>query len=196
LRRLLQGVWRERAGATLVEFALIAPALLLLLIGMFEMGYNYYMQSQLQGAVQKAARDSALHAGNASTAEIDAAVAETVRVIVPAAKLSFSRKAYSSFSDVNRPEDFTDVNADGRCNDGEPFEDANGNGSWDENRGIEGGGGARDAVLYVVTVSYPRAFGAARLVGLSQDFATQTTTVLRNQPWDAQNLPSGIGNCI
>ena len=42
---------------------------------------------------------------------------------------------------------------------GEPFEDANANGTWDEDRGSDGQGGARDAVLYVVSVSYRRAFG-------------------------------------
>ena len=186
----------DRSGATLVEFALIAPALLMVLMGIFELGYNYYMQSQLQGAVQSAARNATTRAGGAASATVDAKVAAAVRTIVPGAELGFSRRAYSSFSDVHRPEDYTDIDADGTCNAGEPFEDANGNGSWDDDRGIDGGGGARDAVLYVVTVSYPRAFGAAKLVGLSEDFTTSATTVLRNQPWDAQESHALVGNCV
>jgi Flp pilus assembly pilin Flp len=186
---------RDIRGATLVEFALLAPVLLLLLLGMFDIGYNYYMQSQLHGAVQKAARDSTTQRANAGTATIDETVTEAVRDIVPGATLSFSRRAYATFSDTNRAEDFTDLDDDGACNDGEPFEDANGSGSWDSDRGIDGGGGARDAVLYVVTVSYPRAFGVAGLAGIAENVTTRTSTVLRNQPWDAQAAHAQVGNC-
>lgn len=191
----LQSLGRDERGAAIVEFALIAPALLVLLLGMFELGYNYYMQSQFQGAIQKAARDATVQSANGNTDTVDQKVAAAVRMIVPQAELQFSRRAYSSFSDVNRPEDFTDINKDNACNDGEPFEDANGNGSWDADRGVDGGGGARDAVLYVVSVSYPRAFGAAKLVGFSPTFTTEATTVLRNQPWDAQESVAVVGNC-
>lgn len=186
---------RDARGATLMEFALLAPVLLLLLLGMFDMGYNYYMQSQLQGAVQKAARDSTTQRANAGTATIDEQITAAVRDIVPGAALTFSRRAYATFSDVDRAEDFTDLDEDGTCNDGEPFEDANGNGAWDIDRGIDGGGGARDAVLYVVTVSYPRAFGVAGLAGLPDTVTSESTTVLRNQPWDAQAARSQVGNC-
>jgi hypothetical protein len=170
--------------------------LLVLLLGLFEMGYNYYTAAQLQGAVQKAARDSSTERANAGTEAIDDAVAAAVRRIVPNAGLEFSRRAYSTFSDVHRPEDFTDLDENGICNDGEPFEDANGNGIYDTDRGIAGGGGARDAVLYVVRVSYRRAFNVSGLIGLSDRVETQTTTVLRNQPWDAQRVRAGVGHCV
>jgi len=189
-------LWRDTRGAALIEFALISPALLMLLLGMFEMGYNFYMQAQFQGAIQKAARDSTVQTAGGNTAAIDAKVTAAVHDIVPDAQLEFSRRAYSSFSDVHRPEDFSDIDKNGSCNNGEPFEDANGNGVWDEDRGIAGGGGARDAVLYIVKVKYKRAFGAAQMVGLSEYFTTEATTVLRNQPWDAQKVIAEVGNCI
>lgn len=187
---------RDDRGTSLVEFALIAPVLLLLLLGMFEMGYNFYMQSQLQGAVQRAARDSTVHASSGKTNAVDARVSAAVRDIVPNATLAFTRRSYASFRDVRRVEDFTDVDKNGSCNGGEPFEDANGNSLWDQDRGTAGGGGARDAVLYIVRVSYPRAFGAAQIVGLPATFTTEATTVLRNQPWDAQEIVANVGNCL
>lgn len=187
---------RDDRGTSLVEFALIAPVLLMLLLGMFEMGYNFYMQSQLQGAVQRAARDATVQAATGRTDTVDARVSAAVRDIVPNATLAFTRRSYSSFRDVRRAEDFTDIDNNGACNDGEPFEDANGNGIWDQDRGIAGGGGARDAVLYIVKVSYPRAFGAAQIVGLPATFTTEATTVLRNQPWDAQEVVADVGNCL
>ncbi len=110
--------------------------------------------------------------------------------------MTFSRKAYSNFSDVKAPEDFTDLNGDGRCNAGEPFEDVNGNRAWDADRGKAGGGGARDAVLYTVRVSYPRAFPIYRFIGMSDTQVVESSTVLRNQPYDKQAaVTPTIGNC-
>lgn len=191
----VRDLWRDRQGAALVEFALVAPILLLMLLGMFDMGYNYYVQSQLQGAIQKAARDSGIEGAHARMAGIDDRVAEAVRALVPDAEVEFSRKSYASFTDVARPEDFSDIDGNGVCSGGEPFEDVNGNGIWDEDRGAEGQGGARDAVLYIVTVTYRRRFGVTAFVGLPETFTTQATTVLRNQPYGEQDLSQTVGNC-
>lgn len=182
-------------GAALVEFALLAPVLLITLLGLFDMAYNYYLQAQLQGAIQKAARDSTIEGSVMVTGDIDAHVEDAVTDIVPDAQVRFRRYSYTNFSEVSQPEDFVDLDKDGRCNDGEPFEDANGNGTWDEDRGKEGGGGARDAVLYTVTVRYPRAFGAAQIVGLPAIVDTEASTILRNQPYGKQDTAGGVGNC-
>ena len=56
-------------------------------------------------------------------------------------------------------------------------------------------GGARDAVLYTVTVSYPRAFPVMKLLGFSNTVTARARTVLRNQPYGAQNKTAPIGNC-
>ena len=188
-------LWRDRSGAALVEFALLAPVLLITVLGLFELGYNYYMQTQLQGAIEKAARDSTIEGAVGREAQIDANVIAAVRTIVPDARVTFSRRSYAKFSDVSQPEDFSDIDESGDCSDGEPFEDANGNGLWDQDRGTQGFGGARDAVLYVVRVSYARAFGVAQIVGLSPDFTTETSTVLRNQPFGKQEVAVTVGNC-
>lgn len=187
---------RDNSGAALVEFALIAPVLLLLLLGMFDMGYNYYIQSQLQGAVLQAARDSGIEGAQARRAAIDDRVIDAVHDIVPGAAVTFGRRSYAKFADVEQAEDYTDINGNSLCDDGEPFEDANGNGTWDKDRGIAGMGGARDVILYSVTISYRRPFGVTQIVGLPQDFSTTATTVLRNQPWAAQSIESRLGRCF
>lgn len=185
-----------RQGATLVEFALIAPVLLMLLMGLFDMGHNIYTKTLLEGAVQKAARNSSIEGAPAGGDAIDEAVTKAVRTVSPNAELNFSRQAYTNFSDVSQPEDFTDIDKDGRCADGEPFEDVNGNGEWDADRGIDGFGGARDAVLYTVRIEYPRLFPIANLIGLPPTFTTETSTVLRNQPYGAQDeVEAAIRNC-
>jgi Flp pilus assembly pilin Flp len=191
----LRALGRDQRGATLVEFALIAPVLLLTLLGLFEMGYNYYIQAQLQGAIQKAARDATIESSIGNTAAIDDRVARAVRMIVPGARVGFSRTSYTNFTDVSQPEDFTDLDGNGVCGNGEPFEDANANGTWDQDRGNLGQGGARDAVLYVVSVSYRRMFGVARLIGFPEMFTTEATTVVRNQPFGDQVTRAVAGNC-
>lgn len=182
-------------GATIVEFALIAPVLLVTMLGVFDIGYTIYSTTLLEGAIQKAARDSTIQGAVGREAAIDARVTHAVEQIVPNAAIEFDRRAYAQFSDVARPEDFTDVNEDGLCSSGEPFEDVNGNGTWDADRGSDGFGGARDAVLYTVTVTYPRAFPFLETIGMDPEVTTVAHTVLRNQPYGLENHAVTVGNC-
>ena len=186
---------RDARGATAVEFAIIAPTFLMVLLGLMDQGYNIYAATLLEGAVHKAGRDSTIEGAESRGLAIDNRVRDAVGNIVPNATVSFSRRAYVDYTEVGRPEEFTDTNDDGACNDGEPFEDVNGNGTWDEDAGREAMGGARDAVLYTVTVSYPRAFPVMKLLGFSATVTARTRTVLRNQPYGPQNQVVAMGNC-
>ncbi|HPZ48032.1 MAG TPA: pilus assembly protein [Novosphingobium sp.] len=197
MRRRIASLLSDAEGATIVEFALILPVLMVTLMGLFDLSYNMYTSQMLQGAIQNAARSSTIEGASGDQAGIDGIVTRAVHAISPAATLQFDRRAYASFADVARPEDFTDVNGNGSCDNGEPFEDVNANGSWDADRAAAGFGGARDAVLYSVTVNYPRPFPIAKFIpGQTSDFTLRTQTVLRNQPYGAQEkgAPS-MGNC-
>jgi len=195
IRALCKRLRRDTNGVTAIEFGLIAPVLLVSMLGVFDLGYNMYTNAVLNGAIQKAARDSTIEGAQSREATLDAKVTKMVQVIAPGATTSFDRSSYTTFSDVNQPEDFDDVNGNGACDNGEPFEDANGNGSWDANRGATGFGGARDAVMYEVTVVYPRAFPVANLLGQSNDMTLVVRTVLRNQPFGPQQSRTSTGNC-
>lgn len=173
-------------GVAAVEFALIAPVLLVGVMGVFDLGHTMYTAALLEGAIQKSARDATIEGADAYSSNLDQRVAKIVRDVVPHATLAFERKSYASFSDARQPEDFTDGNTNGICDNGEPFEDVNGNATWDDDRGRSGNGGARDAVLYEVTVTYERLFPIAGFVGQSDDFTLVTQTVLRNQPYGLQ----------
>ena len=184
----------DARGSTAVEFALIAPTFLLMLFGIYDLGFTLYVNSMLQGAIQQASRNSTIE--GATTATQDLLVSNAVKAIAPQSTLTFTRKSYSSFSDVGRPEDFTDVDANGVCSNGETFVDTNANGSWDADRGKSSQGGARDAILYTVSVSYPRPFAMASLAGFSQTVTLSTETVLRNQPYALQASGSAAtGTC-
>jgi Flp pilus assembly protein TadG len=195
LRGLLIRLAQDQQGATMVEFALVAPVLLMTMMGIFDMGHNIYTAIMLEGSIQEAARESSIEGAAGREATIDAAVTTAVKRIAPEAELSFTRKAYSNFTDVAEPEDYTDVDRDGMCDNGDPFEDANGNERWDSDRAIIGFGGARDAVLYTVVVRYPRAFPIGNMIGLDPVVTSQATTVLRNQPFGAQETRGAILHC-
>jgi hypothetical protein len=119
-----------------------------------------------------------------------------VRNVVPqGATIEFERLSHFDFSDINEPEEYTDANNDGVCNNGEVFADANDNGRWDPQRGKVGTGGARDAVLFTAVVTYPRLFPMYELIGMPNDVTLRATTVLRNQPFAAQDRSIDTGNC-
>lgn len=189
---------RDENGVIAVEFALVAPVLMLMLMGLFDLSYNMYTTQMLQGAIENAARNSSIEGAKGRETQLDAMITTAVRAVAPAAALTFTRRAYSSFTKAGRPEDFTDVDSDGTCSKGEPFEDANGNGKWDTDGGKTGFGGARDAVLYTVVVKYQRAFPIAGLIpGQNKTFTLSAATVLRNQPYGQQATKAApaTGNC-
>ena len=194
-RCLLERLARDRRGVTIVEFAIIAPALLVVLLGVFDIGFNMYVTSVLDGATQKAARDSTIEGAETQGLGIDDSVKAAVHNVIPSATLTFERRAYRDYANIHQPEDFTDVDSDGTCDNGEPFEDVNGNGAWDTDRGADGMGGARDAVLYTVDVSYPRMFPLMRLIGFPPVVTNETQTVLRNQPYGNQDTTVTIEHC-
>ena len=195
MRIFKSGLIRDSEGMAIVEFAIVAPVFLIMLMGVFDVGHTLYTTSIVQGTMQKAGRDFTLENAGSRTGEIDAFVRARVEQIAPTAEVTFERKSYLDFGDVGRPEHWDDINNDGECNNNEPFEDSNGNGQWDPDRGAEGRGGARDAVLYTASVTYPRLFPMAGLIGLNENIQLEASTVLRNQPFDLQDRTVETGNC-
>lgn len=194
MRKTLRLLRTDRRAATIVEFSIVAPILLMIVFSIFDLGHTMYTRSMLMGAIYQTARDSTIEgaAGNAGT--LDARMTTAVRSIAPGATLTFNRRAYKNFGDVNRGEDFTDSDANGICDKNEPYEDANNNGVWDSLGGTAGFGGARDAVLYTVTVTFQRVFPAFAFLGGSQTATVKAETVLRNQPYATQSAPT-LRNC-
>ena len=197
-RRFLRVFARDKKGATIVEFALVAPVMGMVLLGAFDVGHTLYMRSVLQGILQKAARDATLETGlvTATQTNLDDKVRTQVRALANNSTITFSRKYYRTFSNAASAqfEPYTDTNGNGTCNGGEPYQDNNNNSSWDRTGGNTGAGGAKDAVLYTVTVSYPRFFPIYQFVGGSDTTVLTASTVLRNQPYGDQAVPT-VRNC-
>lgn len=193
-RTLLSRLRHDRRGATIIEFAIIMPVMALLMMGLGDLVYQVYAQSVLNGAVQKAARDSGIEGGSTNSVAIDGVVQKMVRTIAPAATFVSSRKSYDTFSAIS-PEAFTDSNGNGVRDVGECFTDENGNGTWDADPGITGQGGASAVSLYTMTATYPRLFPVARLFGWSASQTISATTLLKNQPYATQSVIANTTIC-
>lgn len=183
-----------RDGAAVVEFAIVAPVFLLMMLGIFDIGQMAYAKAILNGAVEKAARSSSLETANTTAA--DNAVKLALKPILPNATVTSTRKSFFDFADIGRPEKWTDTNNNGTCNAGEPYVDENRNGSWDADIGKSGNGGAGDVVIYTVTVSYKPIFTMKLMSNWNTNRTLTAVGVRKNQPFAAQtSYGSSAGTC-
>lgn len=198
---LVLNVWRiphslaeERSGVAAIEFAVVAPVFLVLLMGSLDAGHVIYTRSVLSGAVEAAARSSALETGN--TSEADAMVRDMVEPIAPGMELETSRLSYFDFSDIGRPERWTDSNGNDMCDDGEVYIDENRSGAWDEDVGTVGNGGANDVVVYEVRITYDPVFAVPFVPASWLERSASATAVRKNQPFALQRAYSTTtGTC-
>jgi Flp pilus assembly protein TadG len=185
-----------REGVTIIEFAILAPVFLTLVLGSLDIGQMAYGKALLNGAVERAARNSSIE--GAEIAAIDKAVTDAIKPILPNGTVVVDRKSYFDFVDIGRPEKFTDINGNGTCNAGEPYVDENRSGSWEANVGRSGNGGSGDAVLYTVKVTYKPIFTASFMGGWNWN-STRTLTavgVRKNQPYANQaGYGTSAGTC-
>lgn len=78
---------RDSVGATAVEFALILPLLIMLVVGTMEVGRLIWVQNALETAVQAGARYGSIHS-DATTAEIASKARQSVSLDTAAADFS------------------------------------------------------------------------------------------------------------
>jgi len=196
---------KDQCGATLIEFALVCPVMLLMMMGLGDLLYQAYAQSILNGSVQKAARDSAIEGGASNAATIDGHVINMIAPLInnltnncastrSTGTWCSTRKNYDNFSEV-APEPYTDTNNNGVRNPGECYTDTNGNGAWDADPGLNGQGGANAVTLYTMTVTYPRLFPVAGLMKVSPMQTITASTLLKNQPYAGQTVNANVTIC-
>ena len=197
----LRSLRRDRRGAAAMEFAMVAPPFLLLIMGVLDLGHIMWTKSMLQGAVEKAGRDSTLEGGAAAISAIDQRVREQVRVAVPTAAVTFSRRSSAEFSYFGRAEPLTvDPNGNDVLDPRDCYTDVNNNRRRDTlDPSEEGQGGAGAAVIYKVDVDYPHWFPMPGLISLitrqpqsSGNVRLSASTVLRNQPYDNGRIPAEV----
>lgn len=177
----------DQRGMSVVEFALVAPVMLLMLLGLGDLAYQGYMHSILVGAVQKAGRDSTIQ--GAGTDAIDQQVMASVLALNSTAqKVSSSRQNYANFSAAG-PEAYDDLDNSGTYTPGDCFYDINGNGKWDSSpNGDDGQGGASDVTIYTIKIKYSHIFPMPSFTSWPQDVNLSSSTILKNQPFGPQGV--------
>jgi Flp pilus assembly protein TadG len=182
----LRALRRDTRAATIVEFALILPVMCMMLLGTLDLGYRSYVGSVVQGTLHDAARMATV--GNVTTAQIETFVQTRLQAFSRNATITTTTRSYSDYSGVKVAETITQDTAPvGVYNTGDCFQDANGNGSYDTDRGRSGTGGSEDVVYFEVTMTYPHIVPVGRLFGWSSNVTTTQNTVLRNQPYAARS---------
>lgn len=141
---------------TAVEYALVLPPMLFLIMGSIEFSLFLFVQSALEGATFSASRlgktgyvDSPATREETILQELD----YRIGFFLDMEQMTIDSKAYSDFASIGQPEPFVDVNGNGEKDATENFTDSNGNGVYDTDMGVEGPGSAGEVVVY--TVSYP-----------------------------------------
>jgi len=185
----------DTRGLTIIEFAIIAPTLLVLLMGTFDLGFRAYATSVLQGEVQKAARDATLETGSTAGTALNSRVQTQVSRVIANGTWAFNRRSYSSFTRAGQAENFTDSNSNGVRDAGECYQDENGNSNWDSDVGLNGQGTSDDIVVYTASVSFPRLFPMYGLLGWSPNQTISASTTLRNQPYGTQATYTVTARC-
>lgn len=206
--KAIKRIGANQSGVSVTEFGLIAPAVFVMIMGTFDIGHQMYVNTVLNGALQEVGRDSALEGATNSSEQlaIDNKLKDTVEEVIPGASLycattnsstppskpwvCVKRRYYKTFSKAATAQAESVIenpnNADGRCDAGENFMDANHNGVWDEDGGNTGQGGAKDVVIIEVKINYDRIFPAAKMIGYDGEVELVSDSVIANQPYGQQ----------
>lgn len=182
----------DNRGATIVEFGFVALPLCLVIMGIADMGYQSYLNAVTKGVLDRAARAASV--GTINTSQIDSFInSQMSAVMSKQATITTTKKSYYNFSRIGKPEKIlTDISPIGSYNSGDCFEDVNNNGAYDTNTGNSGLGGADDIVYYQITVSMPRLFPMAKLLGWPATQSSTSSAIIRNQPWANQVTPPKV----
>ncbi len=117
-------IWRPESGASMVEFAVIAPVFLLVLLAGFDIGLAAYRKSAMQFAISKGLRWAILNQTNApltreqeiesqiiSTAKSYGLDLEPAEITICSSKSAASLTAKCAVDSAGQPKDFIAIEA-------------------------------------------------------------------------------------
>ena len=189
---------RDEQGATIVEFGLLAIPLFVMILGGIDLGYQNYVRSLMQGALNDAARLAAVEdpdiniEGDTPEEKVENLVRDIAGTVALDATITVTSQSYFDFSEIGNPEALmTDVNGNGAFDeeDGDCWEDSNGNGEFDTDAGRDGIGGSDDVVFYTANVQMPRLLPLDKFINVPSTIDMSLETAIRNQPYGTQANP-------
>lgn len=177
---------RNADGVTAVEFGLIAPVLVFMVMGVAEFGLMMTGQAVLDNAAFVASRT-----GKTGYAEKDSTQTKTIATAIQKAASSFldpakivvTSVAYADY-DSMKPEPFTDTNNNGVRDASESYTDVNKNGVYDKNDGTSGYGATGQVVLYTATYNWALFTPLLnKFIGTNGVVPLKARVVVKNEPY-------------
>jgi Flp pilus assembly protein TadG len=114
----------DENGANAVEFALVAPIFIALLVGIIQIFMVFFVQQLLQQVVQQSARQvmtGQVQAAGMTQTQFSTLVCSQVRIIFDCSKLMISLQSGSSWSSMSAVSPTLTFNADGTVSNNWPY---------------------------------------------------------------------------
>jgi len=192
IRRRLRVLSGDRSGAAMVEFALAAPILVLILVGVLEMALVGFVSIMMEASLREASRFGFTGqdpGGGSREAQILEIVRDNTLGLVTIEDSDVTVTSFPTFQSISGGEPFEDDNGNGEWDDGEAYTDFNGNGTRDGDAGTPGAGGGEDIVLYEIAVDWRMLTPLmGDIVGDSGILPLEASIAVRNEPFDAADL--------
>lgn len=136
--------FRNEKGATIIEFAILGPIFLLMIVAMMEIGIMMVIQNSLDAAAREASRVGITGSEVLTSAEREEAIRTRVLEVVDRLSggiakeqnITITVRAYDELASLGQPEPFQDTNGNGQYDVGEFFTDVNGNDAYDTDQGV------------------------------------------------------------
>lgn len=180
---------RDCSGATMLEFALVAPFAIIMIMAVIELSLMMLAQNVMESATFVASREGKTgYVNNGMTREQTILSVLNARAgsLLDTSQISISTTTYNNFTNVGQSEPFVDANENGERDDGENFTDINGNGEYDSDQGVEGAGAAGEVVVYLV--QYPWHIFTpviGQLLGATNNTINLTArAIIKNEPFN------------
>jgi Flp pilus assembly protein TadG len=179
---------RDQHGVTALEFTMIAPAVLLFMMGIIEFSMIMFVSGVMEAATSSTSRlgkTGYTAPGSSRQDQIIANIKNMTAGILNTDKLVITTKVYSRFSDIGKPEPFVDSNGNHAYNAGESYSDVNGNGQWDNDMAQAGLGNANDIVVYTATYPWPIATPIMNHI-IGATYPISARMAVKNEPYNIQ----------
>ncbi len=186
IKNIISKTKKDEKGSTLVEFSILFVPLMTVIMGLTELGYQAYLNMMTQSVSHRIAREATV--GTSTQADVEDLANELLSpVLLNGANVDITTSSYFDFAGIGQPETITnDINSNDVVEEGDCFDDVNGNASHDTDLGQSGLGGADDVVTYTITIDSPQLLGVAGFLGFSDRLNISATSASRNQPFEEQ----------
>lgn len=193
-RRRPTSLLADQRGAYILEFALLSPVFLAMILGFVDFSYWAYMKATTTGALERVARSAGVGGPSVDPTTFEIPVQNLVKTIAKDSTFTWTKKSYFNFSGVGKPEKLTsDKNNNGQYDLGDCWEDSVENGNYDTAQGTTGIGGADDIVYYTVKVDFQPLIPLGGFFPfLPAGRSVSASTMIKRQPFAAQDTPQVV----